>query len=653
MKLTQAEVTDFQSITDSNSFEIGDVTCLVGKNEAGKTALLKALYRLLPYIASGNKYDVTDDYPRREVEDYRYDVERGAREPAQVVRAVYTLETGDLEALHAELGTQALDLNEVILHKGYDNQLTFTLKVDEQAALSYLLSQAKLPPEVSATLNNSTSAEGALQILSEQEITTEVARLTEILTTVQQNGWRKYIYSKFVSPRLPKFLYFDEYFQMRGFENVEALQQRVAENTLLSSDHPMLGLIEFARLDLNQLLNSQRTQELVNKLEGAGNFLTRKMLRYWSQNKHLQMRFDVRPARPGDPEGMRSGTNIWTGVYDSHHMVTTNLGTRSRGFVWFFSFLAWYSQIQRRSEPLILLLDEPGLTLHGKAQEDLLRYFEEELKPQHQVIYTTHSPFMVDPRHFDRVRIVQDRGIDATEPLPPEEDGTKVLTEVLDASGDSLFPLQGALGYELYQTLFVGPNNLVVEGVSDLIYLQVMSALLEEDGRIGLSSKWTVTPVGGSDKVPTFVALLGAQRGMKVATLIDIQSKDQQSIENLFKRKLLKKNHVLTFADFTGLNEADIEDMFEPDFYIRLINEEYKSALSKSLKSSDLNRHLPRVITRLDGYFAKNPLKGSASFSHFRPARYLAEHIGTLKPEISSSTLDRFEEVFKRLNALL
>jgi hypothetical protein len=98
----------------------------------------------------------------------------------------------------------------------------------------------------------------------------------------------------------------------------------------------------------------------------------------------------------------------------------------------------------------------------------------------------------------------------------------------------------------------------VVEGVSDLIYLQVMSALLEEEGRTGLSPKWTVTPVGGSDKVPTFVALLGAQRGMKVATFIDIQNKDQQSIENLFKRKLLKKNHVLTFADFTGSSMRNI-----------------------------------------------------------------------------------------------
>jgi hypothetical protein len=109
---------------------------------------------------------------------------------------------------------------------------------------------------------------------------------------------------------------------------------------------------------------------------------------------------------------------------------------------------------------------------------------------------------MVDAQHFDRVRIVEDKSIDSKEPLPPESQGTKVFTEVLEAEEGSLFPLQGALGYDIAQTLFIGPNCLIVEGVSDLLYLQTMSALLGENGREGLSQKWTITPVGGSEKVP-------------------------------------------------------------------------------------------------------------------------------------------------------
>jgi hypothetical protein len=108
-------------------------------------------------------------------------------------------------------------------------------------------------------------------------------------------------------------------------------------------------------------LNVNRTLALTNTLEGAGNHLSKQFLRYWSQNKHLQMKFDVREGKPEDPPEMRAGPNIWGKVYDSVHWATTDLGSRSRGFVWFFSFLAWYEDVKRRDENVILLLDEPGL----------------------------------------------------------------------------------------------------------------------------------------------------------------------------------------------------------------------------------------------------------------------------------------------------
>jgi hypothetical protein len=154
---------------------------------------------------------------------------------------------------------------------------------------------------------------------------------------------------------------------MTGHDNVQALKERKVANELKRSDHPLLGLIELARLDLDKLLAPDSTQDLKNKLQGASNYLSDKILQYWSQNKHLRMEFDVRPALPGDPKEMRQGTNIWGEVLDTKHRVSTGLGTRSRGFVWFFSFLAWYSSEKKKDEPLVLLLDEPGLSLHGKA----------------------------------------------------------------------------------------------------------------------------------------------------------------------------------------------------------------------------------------------------------------------------------------------
>ena len=332
-------------------------------------------------------------------------------------------------------------------------------------------------------------------------------------------------------------------------------------------------------------------------------------------------------------------------------MATTRLATRSKGFVWFFSFLAWFSQQKKTGKKLILLLDEPGLALHGTAQGDLLRYIEEELKPHHQVIYTTHSPFMVDPKQFDRVRIVEDKTAESEDLYSGSIIGTKVYTDVLEVSEGSLFPLQGALGYDLSQTLFVGQNSLIVEGVSDLLYLQTISAHLESLGRQGLKSNWTITPVGGADKVPTFAALLGAQKGLTVATLIDIQQKDKQTIENLYKKKLMAQKNVLTFADFTGKQEADIEDMVDVSFYLGLVNAEYKDGLQKKIASSDLPKR-DRVLVSLNALFEKTPLK-SGHFNHYRPSRYFAEQIGTLATSIAPEALDRFEEAFKKLNSLL
>ena len=195
----------------------------------------------------------------------------------------------------------------------------------------------------------------------------------------------------------------------------------------------------------------------------------------------------------------------------------------------------------------------------------------------------------------------------------------------MEANEDSLFPLQGALGYQVHQTLFIGPNNLIVEGASDLLYLQTISGVLERKGRVALDERWTITPVGGSDNVSTFVTLVGAKTDLNLATLIDVQKKNAQAIENLYKRKLLKKKNVLTFADFTGNRESDIEDMFDAGFYVGLINEEYKSVLPRKITVSALSDRRDRILPRVNGFLSKEPLTHGARFNHYRPARYFSD----------------------------
>ena len=257
---------------------------------------------------------------------------------------------------------------------------------------------------------------------------------------------------------------------------------------------------------------------------------------------------------------------------------------------------------------------------------------------------------MVDPKRFDRTRIVQDLSIEAnSENLPEELQGTRVTTEILDATPDSLFPLQAALGYEIYQTLFIGPNSLIVEGVSDFLYIQAISTVLQKKGQAGLNDEWIITPVGGSDKISTFVSLIGAQKQMNLAVLMDLQNKDRQKMENLYKRKLLEKRQIITYADYAGSDEADIEDMFEDEFYVKLVNRAYET----SILLSDFRTTHPRILRRISEYLDKNQLPKDATFNHYRPARYLSDNLASMEEEICEDTLCRFQKLFNSLNAVL
>lgn len=655
MKLTQVEIRDFQSIRMSNPFTVGDITCFVGKNEAGKTALFQALYRLNPLVAEDGHYDVTTDYPRTDVESYRHALATGEGEPATVVTATYTLDNTDVDSLQRELGDDILRSRELRLWRRYEERAApwGALEVNEENVLRILINKANLSPAAVEALSSCSSPTQMLATAREQPQSPELQQLIKTLCLIEQYGLSQYLFETYLWPKVPKFLYFNQYYQLRGCTNIEALLQRQESGQLEPADYPLLGLLALAHLNVAELLDPQRTRSLKNILEGAGNTLTRRIIRYWSQNKHLLLRFDVRPAQAEDPEGMRQGTNLWTEIYDTLHLVTTELGTRSRGFVWFFSFLAWYWHIKTSRTPLILLLDEPGFSLHGKAQGDLLRYFEEEIQGTQQLLYTTQSPFMVDSRHFERIRIVEDKSTEADTPLPPEQAGTKVYTDVRAVGKESLFPLQGALGYELYHTFFRGPLSILVESTTELLYLQTLSSLLEEHRREGLDSRWVISPVGGAERVAPFVALLGGQKTVTVVALINLPRAERQLLDQQSQATLFTRKHMLTFAEFIDAEEADLEDLFDPSFYLRLVNAEYGTVLRRNITVSDLDPTLPRMRLRLEQFFEKNPLQRNTGFSPYQPARYLAENVGAVKGLLTKETYDRFERIFKALNALL
>ena len=336
MKLSRVRITNFQSIRDSTEFEIGDVTCLVGKNEAGKTALLKALYRLDPIRPSDAGFDATGDYPRRHLVDYEQGLAATTCAPAQVVEASYALDADDIDAITSKYGENCLTNCEaaVVLRKGYSNETTYSgLSVNEEAALSHLVANADLPSSLKDTLRTRKTVSGAIEALQGADGTDASTQLLGRLTEIPDGKIESGIYNTVITPRVPKYLYFDEYYQMKGHDNLDALKNRRAQGNPEEADEPLLGLIDLAGLDLDQLTTPGRTEALIARLEAAENQLTSSVLKYWSQNRHLRMKFDIRPAQPEDPPGMTEGMNILGRVQDTRHMVSTALGTRSRGFI--------------------------------------------------------------------------------------------------------------------------------------------------------------------------------------------------------------------------------------------------------------------------------------------------------------------------------
>jgi predicted ATP-dependent endonuclease of OLD family len=366
MKLLWFQVQEFQSVKNSGIINADDIVCLVGKNEAGKSALLRALYRLHPIVDTDSTFSVTHDYPRIDVEDYRLAIEEKKRVSAIPIQAGYELDQEELAEIQNLFGEDCLKSSKLTVSKNYDNEVVCSLTTDDSKALAYLIEHAdfseqideaildahrsvdpliaalEVQEEVAAEYSYEVEEEATeeagyevqeeakkeysyreytpdslIAVLDVQARNAEVNRVKAILETIKSQSLSTYIWHTLLKAHWPKFLYFDEYYQMTGHENIQALMQREARNQLRPSDHPMLGLVRLARLQLKELLNPNSSIELRNRLEGASNHLTKQALKYWSQNKHLKMSFDVRQGVAGDPEEMRSGINIWGGVLDT------------------------------------------------------------------------------------------------------------------------------------------------------------------------------------------------------------------------------------------------------------------------------------------------------------------------------------------------
>lgn len=244
---------------------------------------------------------------------------------------------------------------------------------------------------------------------------------------------------------------------------------------------------------------------------------------------------------------------------------------------------------------------------------------------------------MVESSHLDRVRTCLE-----------SEDGTIISDSIQEKDPNTLFPLQAALGYDIAQNLFISKNNLLVEGPADLLYITILSSILEGEKRIGLKDSYTIVPVGGLDKVTTFISLLRGQK-LNVVCLLDsfTDQKGKQRVDDLIMHKIIREKNIRFFDEFAnnGMKTADIEDLFTKDEYLSIFNQAFKGDHSE-IKIGDLDSSIETILKQINKVIKKD------RFNHYRPANKLNQ-LGVDKTFFSEATLANFEKMFVEINKLI
>lgn len=648
MKLKYVKIHKYKSFETPQEFELeSDITVLVGMNESGKTSALESLAKTHYFQDDEDfKFNPTHDYPRKD----KKRMEK-ANENPEAITCTYEIDDNLLKSIEKELGEGVLKSKTFTVTSKYDNSKSIGLSVDAKKFIEFKTKELGIASNVLTDkllkVKSKTELEDLEKEYTEENKTNGIKSLLPYFEN--KNKWThdpigEYIYRILLKPKMPKFLYYDEYYSLPSRISIEKLNS----DTLDSSENEYKtakALFELADINTEEILESESFEDYIAELEATEAIISEELFKYWQTNKNLSITFQIDKVAKKENRTINTtyGQQQVTDVNIVEHVldirvknkgVSLPLKNRSKGFNWFFSFLVWFKKIQEDQDSnYILLLDEPGLNLHASAQADLLRFLE-DLSENYQIVYSTHSPFMIVSDKLQRVRTVLET-----------DKGSIISNSVQEKDPNTLFPLQAALGYNIAQNLFISKKNLLVEGVSDLIYLQTMSTILEGAGKEGLKSEITIVPTGGLEKVSTFISLLRGNDLQNVSLLDSYTDpKGKAKLDNLIVQKIISEKNILFFHDFIeNRKKADIEDLFTTKEYLALFNEAFKE--HKDIKEADLNSNIESILLQINKHLNID------RFNHYRPANLLAQK-GMVLKDFDKQTLDNFEKVFKKINKL-
>lgn len=671
MQLVSARIRGYRSVKDSGEFAVEPrKTILVGINEAGKTALIKALQTIKP-PAGTDELDALRDYPRSEYE--KIQTGRVRPESVCVAFARFQLDSDDRDAI-AQIAPDLANISHYRSHRYLNN--TSKWSVEGVPMNIYYRDVQKDLARLRAHLVKQSAPEGILSQLDGmtadqadgQALEGEFARaLDEWLDTAythvdEDDGKEEARFDRLRSSaryaanlqraanvlgqRLPLFVYYSTYFTVRPRIHLASFAAREESGDLDVEydfgNQCLLKLLGFTAKELSELAQgappdvrpahqnqeqyqaeveayTKRIDERQYRLNAASVSLTKDVRRVWG-DEQVTLRL------------VSDGQLLKVVVVDDLG-VEIELDQRSEGFRWLVSFFVVFkAQAGNDLKDAILLLDEPGVSLHALKQQEF-RKTVSLLGEDNQILYTTHSPFMIGTDELDLVRIVE---------MVDRETGTKVHDRIAVDDPRSIFPLQAALGYELAQSLFAQPRNLVCEGLTDMLYVEALSLALKDDGKTALRDGVALVPAHSASKVLYYSTLLTSQ-GLKVAALLDSDAAGEQAASQDELVRLLRPKEILRTKDhYAGpVSGPEIEDLLR-DSLVKVAKDELGWDV-ETVAQAQPGRPIVDIFT-----------KEISNFSKYRLARAFLRWLGTHSAaDLTDAERTGAESLFKAANKAL
>ncbi|MGH8196456.1 MAG: AAA family ATPase [Woeseiaceae bacterium] len=322
MELKKVQITNFRSVEDSGEFELDHITCLVGKNEAGKTAILQALAALNPHPASPMELDKIRDYPRRFLTLYD---ERHSDEDAVAVKTVWEITKEEVQTLEDLFGEGIVQDRLVTIQRRYEaKDVEWTMSMNWQKAINQFIAEANFSAPQKSQVGSPKNTQELRAALNGIAQPTEkhkalLARIDGLVGKSVHDHIRHVL-----RQGLPKFMYFSNYDRMSGAVRLDQLKAHYDDNSLfedddLRGDRLFYEFLEYAGVDLDEILNAQNYEPFTAKLQAASNALTDQILEYWSQNPYIEVRVAVDAAKSGDKPPFHQGVVARARIYNSLH----------------------------------------------------------------------------------------------------------------------------------------------------------------------------------------------------------------------------------------------------------------------------------------------------------------------------------------------